>query len=1087
METNENMPEKGHLDLEAFREKVAGQGGKKYWRSLEELADTPQFQQFLEDEFPNRSTLMQINRRDMLKFMGASIALAGLAGCRSVFLPVDKIVPYVKAPEELVYGKPLYYASAVTLGGYATGVLVEQHEGRPIKLEGNPDHPASLGALDSMSQAQILNLYDPDRAENVMDQGNISTWELFNAAVQTALTAQKAKKGAGVRLLTGAVTSPTQAGLIGKFMAMYPAAKWHVYEPAGLGNAFEGAALAFGKPVSTHYDFTKAKVIVSLDGDFLNPAEFPGSLKYARDFADGRRVQGKSGTMNRLYAFESMPGLTGSVADHRWPVKPSEVQSVAGYIASKLGVAGATGVLPKGVSATEVDLLVKDLKDSSGASIVVTGPNQPPQVHALTNAINAALTTMTGKIQIPAVSYTEPIEANVVAGTHSIQHLADDLKGGGVDLLLMLGGNPVYDAPADVMFGDALAKAKVAVHLTSHENETSAACGWILPQTHELEEWGDARAFDGTVNIIQPTIAPLFEGRSAIEVLAGLLGSPAGGYDLVRATWLPKMGVEPEKGWRKAIHDGWVANTQAAPVSPGAAKAPVLPTFPNTGLEISFRTDPTIYDGRFANNGWLQELPKPLTKLTWDNAAILSPSTAASLGLLQDEVIHLSHGGRTVVATTFIMPGHSNDCVTVNLGYGRTRGGSVACVGTDPETGEWDPKRWEDDGGGFNASALRTTHNMCFGFGAEIKKSDYQLDGLASTQGHSPLDDSRIHDERDVIRDFTYTNFISHLDERAKKDEEHHKEFEENNLFPDKVFEWDGPQWGMTIDMNTCIGCNACVTACQAENNIPVVGKVQVKKHREMHWLRIDRYYSEPEAVREDPNTIASPERNPLAGENPDITWQPMMCVHCESAPCEPVCPVGATVHSHEGLNQMVYNRCVGTRYCSNNCPYRVRRYNFLNFSDNQPNFSINTTPWSQRKIPGVLHEPKHQGIELLKMVNNPDVTVRGRGIMEKCSYCVQRINDARIESKKDGREIREGEIVTACQQACPTKTIIFGNIADENSAVAKMRKDPRSYLVLEEVGTRPRTSHLAKLRNPNPGIEALRRAAAPQPMEEKA
>jgi molybdopterin-containing oxidoreductase family iron-sulfur binding subunit len=1039
MNVNETN-EKPRLDLEAIRAKLAGQTGKRYWRSLEEVAEQPEFQLWMEDEFPNRSTILQINRRDLLKFMGASMALAGMSGCRSVFLPEDKVVPYVKQPEELVPGKALFYASSVLLAGYATGVLVEQHEGRPTMLAGNPDHPGSLGALDSLSQAEILNLYDPDRSDNVVYKGDISTIETFDLAVQAEL--QKAAKtgGAGLRILTGAVTSPSLTSTIDSFLKKFPNAKWHAYEPTGRANIYAGATLAYGKPLEPVYDFKNAAVVVSLDADFLNPTETPGSLRYARDFSSGRRVTGKTGVMNRLYAYESTPGLVGTVADHRYVLKAGDVYAVAQALASALGIA-VDGAKVAGQAGSELAAVVTDIQANTGKVLVIAGKHQPAEVHALVFAINEKLGAV-GK----TVTMVEPIDVTAdPTKVGDLKSLVDDLKAGKVDQLFVIDSNPAYSAPADFAIETVLPKAKFKVRVGQYEDETSKLCDWHIPQTHLLEEWGDARAFDGTVSLIQPLVAPLYSGISSTEFFARLQGNALGGYDLLRAYWKKTgLGGDYEKSWRQVIHDGVVKGSEAKAVT-ATVKLPALPAAKqSSGIEVNFRPDPTIYDGRLANNGWLQELPKPLTKITWDNVVYLSAKTATKSGLATDDRVRVDLKGRQVEGAVFVHPGHPDDSVTLHLGYGRSEGGNVATV-----KGQ--------DGGGFNAYLLRTSDAMSIGSGATLTFVSSNSEDTASTQGHSPLQSDRIEDDRDIIHDWTLAEFTTKIDDILKKEEDASKEIKENNLYPEQVFQFDGAQWGMTIDLNTCIGCNACVTACQAENNIPVVGKMQVARHREMHWLRIDRYYSGTD-------------------ENPAVTWQPVACVQCEKAPCEPVCPVAATVHSHEGLNQMVYNRCVGTRYCSNNCPYKVRRFNYFNYTDNQPNFAeqVESSLSGNRLIPGPIHIQHKQGIPLLKMLNNPDVTVRGRGIMEKCTYCVQRINEARQESKKTNSTIKDGDIVTACQQACPTQTIVFGNIADRESQVSKLREDPRAYLLLEELQTRPRTSHLAKLRNPNPEIKSF-------------
>jgi MoCo/4Fe-4S cofactor protein with predicted Tat translocation signal len=1032
MDTMEQTP-KPKMDWEAVEARLANAKGKQYWRGLEEIAETPEFQSWLDDEFPNRSTLMAIDRRTLLKYMGASMALAGLSGCRGLFLPQAKVVPYVRAPEELVYGKPLFYASIYTQSGYAKGVLVEQHEGRPTKIEGNPDHPASLGAADSFVQASILSLYDPDRAQNVTQGGDISTWETFYSTARTVLTDGMTAGGGSIRILTENITSPSLSAEIQKFLKAFPGSVWHQWEPTSQDNLTVGAQQAFGKPVHTYYDFTKAKAVVSFDGEFL--ASMPGSMAYAKQFADGRRDMKKG--MNRLYSFESMPTITGAYADHRWAVRASEVEFVARAIAVAVGVAGAgAGTLPAGVTQDHINAVAGDLKANRGGSVVLAGQHQPPVVHQLCHSINAALGN-NGK----TVMNTEPLEAQPVVHLDSLKTLVTDMNAGKVKALFIFGANPVYTAPMDFKFADALAKVSFRVQHSYYDDETGGACEWHLPEAHYLEAWGDAKAYDGTVSIQQPLIQPLFEGKSACEVISALRSEPGECYDLVKAHYATGDAKAFEKEWRRWLNSGVANVPKAAVVSVSPSGSIPAPTPVKSGAEIIFQLDPTVYDGRFANNGWLQELPKPITKITWDNVVHMSPGTAKQLGGLSDEdAVVLTYNGQTVKAAAWVLPGHPDNSFTVHLGYGRTRGGTV-CQGLADENlgGEVKREPW-----GFNAYAMRGSKAMDIDFGATVKGVGGYV-SIATTQIHHTMKGY------DIVRSGTADDFAK--DPSLKPaDAESREEIEKQNLYPDQVFSYNGPQWGMTVDLNTCIGCNACVTACQAENNIPVVGKLQVKKSRELHWIRIDRYYVTDENA--DENNL----------KNPHTVFQPMMCVNCEKAPCEPVCPVAATIHSHEGLNQMVYNRCVGTRYCSNNCPYKVRRFNYLNFSDNQEQFNT--------QVPPAAREPKPHGIELLRMLNNPDVTVRGRGIMEKCTYCVQRINEARIEAKKIGRDPMDGEIITACQQACPTKTIVFGNIADDKSAVSILRNDPRAYRVLEELQTRPRTSYLGKVRNPNPDIK---------------
>ena len=983
MDTKDRATEsrEGRLDMDQVRQKLAGKAGKQYWRSLEEVAETPEFQNFLDDEFPHRSTLAHINRRDLLKFMGASIALAGLSGCRGVFLPQEKLVPYVKAPEEMVFGVPLFYASSVMLGAYATGVLVEQHEGRPTRLEGNPEHPASLGSLDSLSQAEIINLYDPDRATNVLFNGDISTWELFTQHLTESMAAAKGNGGAGIRILTGGVSSPTLVDQIQAFLRQFPQAQWHTHEPVGRGGVYEGAKIAFGKALEPVYDFTKAKTVLTLDADFMSPSSMPGSLRYARDFANGRRVTGYKGEMNRLYSIESTPTLCGAMADHRWPVKSADIYQVAQNLASALGVGGSNADV-KGVAAKDFQAMVEDLRANNG--LVVVGDFQPPHVHALVHSINQTLGAV-GK----SVKFVEPVNAAAIKA-RDLFSLVQDLQGGQVETMIIFGGNPAYDAPTDFAFGEALKKAKTRIHHSLWENETSLLCQWVTPATHYLEEWGDGLAYDGTVSMIQPLIAPLYEGRADVEFMSMLNGKPRGSYDLVRDYWKRNGlgGPSFEKNWRQFVHDG-VLNRPAIQVSgTPSVNASALPAAAAaSGWEIIFRPDPTIYDGRFSNNGWLQETPKPLTKMTWDNTAIISPATAMEMGLNNDDLVRITHGGATVEAGCYVLPGQPDQCLTVHFGYGRTRGGVVATV-----TGDY--------GGGYNGYVFRKSDKPYFDSGVQIEKIGGQMN-LATTQTHQPIDAPKRQpgiegsvvaqfegDHREIIFDYTLPFFNEKAEELVKERKEKTEEYERNDQYPEEIFKWEGEQWAMTIDLNTCIGCGACVTACQSENNIPVVGKPAVGRHRELHWIRIDRYYKG-------------------GGENPTINWQPVACVHCEKAPCEPVCPVAATVHSHDGLNQMIYNRCVGTRYCANNCPYKVRRFNYLNFSDNQRQFATWIDEKDRKENPGQTSgNYERSRRSLLQMVNNPDVTVRGRGVMERCTYCVQRINNARIEAKKANKPI---------------------------------------------------------------------------------
>jgi len=1035
------MKEKPALDLNKIRARLESAQGPLYWKSLEELAETEEFQAFVEDEFAERSTDWKnpANRRNFLKLMGASLAFAGVTACTKQ--PKETIVPYVRQPEEFVPGLPLYYATAMQMGGVGTGLLVTSHLGRPTKVEGNPDHPGSLGASDYFQQASILTMYDPDRSRAVTNNGRISSWVAFQAALGAAREKAGLKNGDGLRILSETVSSPTLTAQIKGILKELPGAKWHQYEPCGHHNAYRGAMLAFGRPVNTIYHLDKADVIVSLDADFL--ACGPTNLIYARQFAEKRRVmtnvthtpqpkqnwqegyqdgpsapranqsaayapeksgpvnlppqvraQGKPAaetTLNRLYVVESAPSPTGSMSDHRFLAKASDVEAWASELAAAVGAGGQGAGKFK-----EIAAIARDLQAHKGASVVIAGDHQPASVHALAHAMNQALGNA-GK----TVTYTDPVEGNPSDQIQSLNELAADMKAGKVDALLILGGNPVYSAPADLDFGAALKKVPWRAYLGLFPDETSALSMWHVPEAHYLESWGDVRGFDGTVSFVQPLIAPLYGGKNAHEVIATLAGQPdQTAHDLVRQYWQGQTKADTfEVFWQKALHDGVVPNTALAPINVAAKAPPAAESKSVQGLEIRFRPDPTIWDGSFSNNGWLQELPKPQSKMTWDNAVWVSPATAQQHNLNNEDMVELKYQGRTVTAPVWIMPGHASDSVTVHLGFGRTRAGQV---GNEV---------------GFNAYLLRTSGEPDGGHGLELRKVDGHHT-FATTQHTQTMEG------RDLVR-------VATLDEYKKNPQfVDEKEGEKPipqwmTLYPD--YRYEGYKWGMTIDLNACVGCSACMVACQAENNIAVVGKVEVARGRHMHWIRVDRYFKGN-------------------WDNPELYYQPVTCMQCENAPCELVCPVAATVHSGDGLNQMVYNRCVGTRYCSNNCPYKVRRFNFLLYSD-----------WYT---------------ESLKGVRNPNVTVRSRGVMEKCTYCIQRINAVKIESEKQNRRIADGEITPACAQACPTQAIVFGDINDPKSRVAQLKAQARDYSLLEDLNTRPRTTYLGRLRNPNPEIE---------------
>jgi molybdopterin-containing oxidoreductase family iron-sulfur binding subunit len=1027
---------KSGIDLADVRARIdaatahdaAEKTGPEYWRSLEELAGTEEFKAALNREFPKGASewLDTVSRRGFLKVMGASLGLAGMTGC--VRLPLEPIVPYVRQPENVIPGRPMYYATAVTLGGYASPVLVESHLGRPTKIEGNDLHPASLGGTDIFTQASILGLYDPDRSQTVMSMGDVRSWQSFMSAIRGPLSAQKGLQGAGIRILTPTISSPTLADQLRNFLKIYPQAKWHVYEPVNRDNVLEGAKLAFGQPVETRYDFSKADVIVSLDADFLY-AGFPGNTKYIRDFATRRNPD--SGNMNRLYVIESTPTSTGAKADHRFPLRASNIEAVASALAFSMGAptgaSNLTGQWPEGgqeftnfFGALRSEL-EKRLKGQSGASIVIAGEYQPPVVHALVHAINTRLGNV-GK----TVFYTDPVDANPVNQTESLKGLVVDMQTGKVDLLIILGGNPAYDAPADLNFADVLKSGKVPlrVHHGLYQNETAELCQWHVNAAHELETWGDTRAYDGTASIIQPLIAPLYNGKSAVEFVALLNGqSDATGYDLVRAYWQKQQAPLPVQRpladfggfWRKSLHDGWIEGTSYPSKNVTAKPAEIERAIKNEAVldvslvggpptyELNIRRDPTIYDGQFSNNGWLQELPKPMTKLTWDNAILIGPKMAQRLNIATEDVVELELSGKKATGPVWIQAGHSDNSVTITLGYGRTRAGRVGTAQ------------------GFNAYALRTTAAPWTASGVKITKTGDTYK-LASTQGYQSMD-TPDGAHRPLVRETTLEEYKKEPD-FAKEDEVP----KDLTLYEPYPYDKEDYAWGMTIDLNSCVGCNNCMLACQSENNIAVVGKEQVVIGRHMHWIRVDAYYQGDR-------------------DNPKAFFQPVPCMQCENAPCEVVCPVGATNHTTEGLNDMVYNRCVGTRYCSNNCPYKVRRFNFLLFQD-----------WDT---------PQY------KMMRNPDVSVRSRGVMEKCTYCVQRINERRIDAEKEDRKINDAELVTACQQSCPAGAIVFGNINDPNSKVSKLKAQSRNYSLLGELNTRPRTTYLAEVRNPNPELES--------------
>jgi molybdopterin-containing oxidoreductase family iron-sulfur binding subunit len=980
------------LNLMSIRTKLEQAKGAGYWRSLDELTSVEGFKDFLHREFPRQASewIDDEGRRNFLKIMGASLALAGLSACTRQ--PTEYIMPYVEAPEQAVPGKPLFYATAFPVSGIANPVLVEAHEYRPTKVEGNPEHPASMGSTDVPTQASILGLYDPDRLQTVNYIGEVRSYSSFLETFINTLANQKAKTGSGVRILTETVTSPTLYGQIQDVLKLYPGAKWYQWEPIGHGRRM-GAQMAFGQFLNPTYKFDQAEVVLSIDGNFLGNG--PGGVRYARDFVSKRTVRGGNTTQSRFYAVETTPTSTGCKADHRQAIKPSQVIGFVRALAADLGGSGASGPL---ASTKFYPALLQDLRAAKGKSIVIAGEDQSPEVHAVVHYINQVLGN-----NGTTVAFTQPLEAKPVDQWVELNALVNDLHSGQVDLLLILGGNPVYSAPPELNFRGAIQMAKMRVRLGEHEDETSEVCQWNIPQAHPFEYWSDAPAYDGTVTIIQPLITPLYGGKSAHDIFSAFTETPEkSSFESVRDYWLEKhSGADYETWWKHSVHDGFIKGS-ALPVVSGVAAKLTPPSQANpaggSGYEISFHSDPYILDGRYSNNAWLQEMPRPVSRLTWDNAVIMSPKTASELHVEDEDQVAIDYNGHTVWGAVWRIPGQPDGSIALSLGYGRTRSGRAG------------------NGAGFDVYPLRPAASPYFAAGATVRKLNKKF-RLAAVQHHFAMEG------REPVHAGTLDEFKQDPYFSEKRSEIPPKGL---TIFPE-TWRYEGYAWGMAIDLTACVGCNTCVVACQSENNIAVVGKEQVLNTREMHWIRIDRYYKgEP--------------------DEPDMYFQPVACVQCEDAPCELVCPVAATSTDAEGLNTMVYNRCVGTRYCSNNCPYKVRRFNFLLFTD-----------WET---------------ESLKLQRNPDVTVRSRGVMEKCSYCVQRINYAKITAEKDDRRVRDGEIVPACAAACPSQAIMFGDLNDPKSRVSQWKRHSLNYSLLGELNTRPRTTYLTEIRNPNPMVQ---------------
>ena len=925
--------------------------------------------------------------------MGASLALAGLAGCRR---PKEKIVPYVKPPEEVIPGISQYYATSMPLGTSAYGVIVESHEGRPTKIEGNKKHPSTMGATNTLIQASILSLYDPDRSRHIIAEGMESSWDGFVSFWRGLYPALKKNKGKGLAVLSESFASPTLDRLRSDFIKNFPESTWVTYEPVSDENIITGIKQATSNELQPVYDYEKADVVLALDADFnLTESE---NISASRGFIKGRHLESEDDSMNRLYVMESGFSTTGAMADHRLAVSSAEIKSFVIALAKEVGVKGIENIEISLSEKTQKWLkpLADDLKKTQGKSLVVAGRRQPSDIHALVYAINTLLGNNGNTVKYYNNDYISYSDKTALSG------LVDKMNAGDVSTLIILGGNPGYDIPADLNFTGALSKVSNKIYLGSYNNETTDKTTWHIPQAHYLESWGDVRSVDGTLGVVQPLIEPLFDSHSTVEMLNLIVsGENASGYDVVRSTWSDIAGNNDfENTWRRILHDGVYEKQIIKTVNPKANIKSVVSKLnvinKNDRLEIVFQASPSVYDGRFANNGWLQELPDAVTKITWDNVAQVNPKTAKEYGLNKEDVIKLTLDNREIEIPVWIVPGVADNVILLELGFGRSGVGRVA------------------DNVGVNVYKLRTTQNYDFGYGAVLSKTGKTYK-LSSTQDHGSME------ARPIVREATLEEYRKHPE--FAPEAVHHPPLA--SMWEDHKYD-KGYQWGMAIDLTACTGCNACTVACQSENNIPIVGKEQVGNGREMHWIRVDRYYTGDT-------------------DNPEMVHQPVACQHCEMAPCEQVCPVAATVHDGEGLNTMVYNRCIGTRYCANNCPYKVRRFNFFNFTKDTP--------------------------EIVKMAQNPDVTVRSRGVMEKCTYCVQRINRVKIEAKKENRDIRDGEIITACQQACPTGAIYFGNVNDPDSEVVKVKKRNRNYSLLGELNVRPRTSYLAKIRNPNPEL----------------
>ena len=1032
------------IDLPVINVDAAKADDKKYkfWRSPSDLNKDPSMLELSQPEFmPGVDEAPGgASRRQFMQLMGASMALAGLSSCRR---PVEKILPYTDKPEEVIPGIPMYYATSMPFRGTLLNLLVESHEGRPTKVEGNPEHPVSRGASGIFEQASILNLYDPDRSKSVLHNNGEASWDDFVTYCRTLLSNAGNRQ---IAVLSEPTSSPTVLALRGQLAQAFPSLRWITYSPEGQEPGLAGMHSAYGRTLRPWYQLDRADVIVSFDADFLSPVD-RNFVHNARSFAASRKLTSPDDSMSRLYAIESGFTVTGASADNRLRLRSSEIAEFVAAVAVFLDVEGVEGMGASFVNSAYAREIANDLRRAGSSGVVIAGDAQPPEVHAMCAAINQVLNAVGNTVML-----LDTDEAQPVSQSEELRGLVTAMSRSELDALIMIGVNPVYDLPGELDFAGALPRVGTSIHLGSHVDETAALSSWHIPRSHYLEAWGDGRAYDGTLSVIQPLIAPLHDSKSDIEVLQALgAGLDSSGYDLVRARWQTYIPDNFEAGWRKALHDGFLEGSQYETVVPTidyTATRSALSVGADD-IEVVFSLDAKVLDGSYSNNVWCQELPDPVTKVVWDNVAVMSPATAERLGVEVNykegkhysDVISLTLNDNTVEIPIWIVPGHADNSIHLTLGYGRKLPTernlrSMHLFDLDHYTDVYNKGAVSTDVG-VNVASLRTPTTMTVAVGASVQPTGTkQL--VVTTQDHGYMEG------RPLYRMATMDEYKAKPDfaDKAVKTlpggepwEEYPTLWEEDHPTAQPGFK-DNPyyenQWGMVIDLNACTGCSVCVVACQSENNIQVVGKSEVGRGREMHWIRLDRYY-----VSEEGNE-----------ENPMMVSQPIPCMHCENAPCESVCPVAATVHSPDGTNQMIYNRCIGTRYCANNCPYKVRRFNFFNWTKTLP-------------------------VDV-QMAQNPNVTVRSRGVMEKCSFCIQRIRRANIKANIEKSSIQDGDVLTACQQACPTGAIVFGDINDPTSMVSQYRKNDRRYNMLAELNTKPRTSYLGRVRNPNPELEGV-------------